>query len=85
MTYFILATLVYLYIPIYNLYTTRYARLLHEVRQLRATLDASIGDVNRRLDAMGNLLSELRNFLMPQAPNPQPKPTPISLTLSLTA
>ncbi len=41
------------------------------MRQLRASLDTSIGDVNQRLDSMGHLLAELRNFLMPQAPPPQ--------------
>jgi|TARA_B110001469_G_C9527189_1_gene262224 hypothetical protein len=40
------------------------------VQQLCATLDTSIGDVNRRLDSMGDLLAELRNFIMPQAPPP---------------
>lgn len=41
------------------------------MRQLRASLDTSIGDVNQRLDSMGHLLAELRNFIIPQAPPPQ--------------
>ena len=38
----------------------------NQVQQLRVSLDASIGDVNRRLDAMGGPIAYLR---IPE-PNP---------------